>query len=121
MFEVLHEGTFDGHYVPIKRPTHTEPEEHQTPEGLDYIPGPNNNPGTPDFDVGALVEFPVPVAAPAEGVQSLHVYVPSAAAGGVNVFLWQRDIDLNVTGLIDQGFTTDIGRSMYWASIFSMT
>jgi len=110
MFEILNEGTFDGHYVPIKSPTHTEPEENQTPEGLDYIPGPNNAPETPDFNVGSLIEFLVPVGPPAEGVQSLHVEVPSSSVGGVNVFLWQRDTDLNVTGLIDQGFTTDAGK-----------
>jgi len=109
MFELWAEGTFNDFYVPIKKPDITDADEHVTPSGLDYVPGPNNTLEAPDFNVGSLVEFPVPVAPPAEGVQSLHIHVPSASVGGINIFLWQRDTDLNVTGLIDQGRTTDIG------------
>jgi len=108
-FEAWAEGTFGNIYVPILKPDLEGGDERQTPEGMDYVPGPNNIEDTPDFNVGSLIEFPVPVTTPAEGIQSLHVHVPSASAGGVNVFLWKRDVGLNVTGLVDQGFTTDIG------------
>jgi len=108
-FEAWAEGTFGNIYVPIFKPDVEGGDERQTPEGMDYVPGPNNTEDIPDYNVGSLIEFPVPVTPPAEGVQSLHVHVPSASAGGVNVFLWKRDVGLNVTGLVDQGFTTDIG------------
>jgi len=79
---------------------------------LDYIPGPNNSEDLPDFNVGSLVEFVVPIAPPADEIRSLHVEIPmvGVAVGGFFVVLVKRDVSLNRTGQIDQGFTTDNGR-----------
>ena len=110
-WELSAERIVDGVYLPVFKPSTTGSTdgERQTPAGLDYIPGPNDTEGTPDYDVGALVQFPVPITAPPNEVQSLRVFVQGATHGGVNVKLRKRDASLNPLREIDQGNTTDLG------------
>ena len=51
------EGKYDGVFASIRKPG-----ERFLPSGRDYFEGPNNNLNDPDYEVGALVEFPTPVS-----------------------------------------------------------
>jgi len=107
-FEEWAEGTFDGIYVPIRRPDQADTLEHLTPIGLDYIRGPNDNLAVPDYDVGAQIYFASPIMPPDPANRSLNIYVDGVPVGGAEVTLKK-----NLTGggerVIEQGKTRDDG------------
>ena len=105
LFEFYMEDPIDGIYVPIRKPHLTDTTERRTPGGLNYFPGPNDDPLDLDYDVGRLVRFASPVLPPAANVRSVRVKVDGAPVGGAAV--WHEQ---TATGrMVEQGNTTDDG------------
>lgn len=96
----------------IRKPDQADTLEHLTPEGLDYIRGPNDNLAVPDYDVGQQIYFANPVAPPDPANRSLNLYVNGVPAGGVEVSLW-KNIGAGGLRVIEQGKTRDDG--LIWA------
>ncbi|HPM36567.1 MAG TPA: T9SS type A sorting domain-containing protein [candidate division Zixibacteria bacterium] len=110
-FEEWAEGTFDGIYVPIRRPDTEDTLEHLTPPGLDYILGPNDNLAVPDYDVGAQIYFASPIQPPDPGNRSLNLALVAVPAAPVEVTL-EKSLPGDRKRMIEQGSTTDDG--MLW-------
>ncbi|RME18843.1 MAG: T9SS C-terminal target domain-containing protein, partial [Candidatus Zixiibacteriota bacterium] len=66
MFETDFEGTYgpDNVFVPVRHPDSLDVSENIIPAGYNYIPGPNDDLSAPNYDVGALVQFPQSHSAP---------------------------------------------------------
>jgi len=107
-FEEWAEGTFDGIYVPIRRPDQSDTLEHLTPTIVDYIRGPNDNLAAPDYDVGQQIYFASPIQPPDPATRSLNLHVSGVPAGGVDVTL-RRNIVGGYVRTIEQGKTRDDG------------
>ncbi len=60
MFEIDFEKQYgtDNIFVPVRRPDAMDVSENVTPSGYNYIPGPNDDLGDLNYDVGSLVQFP---------------------------------------------------------------
>jgi hypothetical protein len=107
-FEEWAEGTFDGVYVPIRRPDQADTLEHLTPAILDYIRGPNDNLAVPDYDVGAQIYFANPIMPPDPANRSLNLYVSGVPAGGSQVTL-KKNLAGGKVRVIEQGKTRNDG------------
>jgi hypothetical protein len=107
-FEEWAEGTFDGIYVPIRKPDQEDTLEHLTPSILDYIRGPNDNLAVLDYDVGAEIYFASPITPPDAANRSLNLYVSGVPAGGGQVTL-KKNLPGGEMRVIEQGVTRDDG------------
>ncbi len=87
MFEIDFEKPYgtENIFVPIRRPDAVDISENVTPSGYNYIPGPNDNLGAPNYNVGALVQFPQSHSAP----------------GGFTIEVVTHDFQMNRLGGID--------------------
>jgi hypothetical protein len=107
-FEEWAEGTFEGIYVPIRKPDQEDTLEHLTPALLDYIRGPNDNLAVPDYDVGAQIYFASPIMPPDPANRSLNLYVSGVPAGGSQVTL-KKNLAGGKVRVIEQGMTRHDG------------
>ena len=104
----------DSILVPIIKP---DDSERSLPSGLDYFPGPNNekyfSPAVMDYDVGALVQFPIQPLPPNPDIVTLNVEVTSGGVcPKVDVTLFNNYFSLNPK-TIYQGQTDD-GDGRIW-------
>jgi hypothetical protein len=110
-FEEWAEGTFEGGYVPIRKPDQGDTLEHLTPSLIDYIRGPNDNLAVPDYDVGAQIYFASPIQPPDPANRSLNLSVMGVPNGGAQVTL-KKNLQGGSQRVIEQGSTTNDG--MIW-------
>ena len=109
-FEYWAERYRNGIFVPILKPSLTDPTERLTPIGMDYFPGPNNDLYALNYDVGQLIQFPVMLGPPSNSNKSMHVTVSGVPVGGVAVSVVKNGV---IANQVEQGMTTDAGR--IWA------
>ena len=82
------------------------PDERVLPTDQDFLAGPNDNLGSLDYDVGALVKFPVSHAAPVQG----NIIVSCWDAAGDSVPSANVSLHYQTGGWSKQGRTSDWGR-----------
>jgi hypothetical protein len=102
--------TADSIFIPIIKP---DDPERTLPSGLDYLPGPNNekyfSPAVMDYDVGALIKFPILPLPPDPNIVTLNVQVtkPGGVCPKADVTLFNNYFSLTPR-TIYQGQTSDI-------------